>query len=101
MFYKHNPLQVYQQLFHFKNEVKQFLFPFDTGMLCYCIDEMQKFNINQLGPIYPGQALAVYLCVNHRVKYSIKGLLISATMFDELLQGSQCRIPLSNKNQTG
>ena len=53
LFYKHNPLQVYQQLFDLKNEVKQFLFPFDTGILCYCIDEMQKCNINQLGPIYP------------------------------------------------
>ena len=98
LFYKHNPLQVYRQLIHLKINLKQYSFLFDTGLVCYCMEEMKKCYTNQLGPIYPGQALAVNLCVNHRVKSKlpIKNLVISTKMFDERLPGSHCKIPFWN-----
>jgi len=42
LFYKHNPLHVYQQFIHFQADLGEFSFPFNTGMVCYCsIEEIQ------------------------------------------------------------
>ena len=95
LFYRHNPLQLYQQMIHFQTHFKQFL---DTGMLCYCLEETQKCYINQLGPIFPGQTLAINLCINHRVEVSIQYFLVSIEMYDESLPRSHCKVPLSNRN---
>ena len=98
LFYKHNPLQLYQQLIHFQTHFKRSPKLFNTGILCYCLEEIQKCNINQLGPIFPGQTLAINLCINSRVKVSIQHYLVSTEMYDETLPRSHCKVPLSNKN---
>ena len=100
LFYRQNPLQLYQQLIHFQAQFRQFPIPFqfDTGMLCYCLEETPKCNINQLGPIFPGQTLAISLCINRRVEFSVQHFLVSIEMYDETLPRSHCKVPLSNKN---
>ena len=98
LFYRHNPLQLYRQLIHFQIHFKEFPIPFHTGMLCYCLEETHKCNINQLGPIFPGQTLAISLCINSRVEFSVQHFLVSIEMYDESLSKSHCKVPLSNKN---
>ena len=98
LFYKHNPLQLYQQLICLQTRSKQIPMPFDTGMLCYCLEETQKCSINQLGPIFPGQTLVINLCINSRVEFSVQHFLVSIEMYDEILPKSHCKVPLSNRN---
>ena len=72
-FYEQNPLYVYRQFIHFQNELGNFSFPFNTGILCYCFKEQaQNCQTNTLGPVFPGQSLTIDLCINHRMKSSIK-----------------------------
>ena len=96
-FYKHNPLQVYQQFMYLKTDVGLIPIPFDTGMMCYCLEEMQKCDINQLGPIFPGQTLTIKLCINHRVELSIKTIMLSVAMY--YVVGPHCKVPVPNYNR--
>ena len=98
LFYEHNPLHVYQQFIHFQTNLGLFPFPFDTGMFCYCTEEMQKCNVNQLGPIFPGQTLSISLCINHKVEPSIKYILGSIEMYNQFLPKSHCKVPLLHIN---
>ena len=59
-------------------------------------DRDAKCNINQLGPIYPGQTLTMYLHINQRVEHP-NNALISIEMYSELLPRLHCKIPLSSK----
>ena len=95
LFYKQNPLQVYQQLVHFQTDLGQIPIPIDTGVLCYCLEKTQKCDINELGPIYPGQTLAINLCINRRVELSFKSVLVSIGMY---VEGSHCKVPTSSYN---
>ena len=97
LFYKHNPLQVYQQFIFLQDNLKHITIPFDTGYLCYCLGEIQKCNTNQLGPVYPGQTLTIHLCVNQRVKKDLQNILISIEIYTEFLPTSHCKVPLSSK----
>ena len=97
-FYKHNPLLLYQQLIRLQGHFTQISIPFDIGNVCYCLEGTQKCNINQLGPIFPGQTLAISLCINRMVVASIQHFLVSTEMYDETLPRSHCKVPLSNKN---
>ena len=72
LFYEHNPLYIYQQSIYFQTNFGVEQLPFSTGILCYCSGQLQKCDINQLHPIFPGQTLAINLCINHRVDLSIK-----------------------------
>ena len=97
LFYEHNPLYIYQQSIYFQTNFGVKQIPFDTGAICYCFRQLQKCGINQLHPIFPGQTLAINLCINHRVNLSIKTILISVEMYDALLPKSHCKVPLSSK----
>ena len=96
LFYKHNPLHVYQQFIHFQNDLREFSFPFNTGMVCYCsIEEIQQnCHINTLGPIFPGQTLTIRLCINIINEDYVP---ISIDMYDRYLPRSHCKVLLSNQ----
>ena len=96
LFYNHNPLQVYQQFIFLQDDFKHITIPFDTGILCYCLEEIQECKTNQLGPIYPGQILTIHLQINQRVKH-LNNILISLEMYSEFLPRSHCKLPLSSK----
>ena len=98
-FYKQNPLYVYQQYIHFRNDLGNFYFPFNTGILCYCLKEQsQNCFINTLGPIFPGQLLTIELCINPRITSTLKNILISINMHYAFLPKSHCKVPWSKKN---
>ena len=97
LFYEHNPLYIYQHSIYFQTNFGVKQIAFDTGAICYRLRQLQKCGINQLRPIFPGQTLAVNLCINHRVDLSIKTILISVEMYDALLPKSHCKVPLSSK----
>jgi len=95
LFYKHNPLYVYQQFIHIQNDLGEFSFPFNTGMVCYCsIEEIQpNCYINTLGPIFPGQTLTIRLCINFITENFIP-IFIDV---DRDLPKSHCKVLLSNQ----
>ena len=97
MLYEHNPLYIYQQFIYFQTNYGVVQLPFHTGALCYCLGQLEKCDINQLRPIFPGQTLAVDLCINNRANFSIKTILISVEMYDASLPKSHCKVPLSSE----
>jgi len=91
VFYKYNPLQVYQQYIHFNNESEQ-LPVFDTGLLCYCdITGKHDCQINSLGPIYPGQTVPIGLKYNRNDKF-VKLHPVSVEMYQSHLPSSHCKV---------
>ena len=86
------------EFIHFQNNLGEFSFPFNTGMVCYCsIEEIQpNCYINTLGPIFPGQTLTIRLWINFVIKSSIKYIPIFIDM-DKHLPKSHCKVLLSNQ----
>jgi len=90
-FFKCNPLEIYQQYIHFNNESGQ-LPVFDTGLLCYCdITGKHDCQINNLGPIYPGQTVTVGLKYNRNDKL-VKLHPVSVEMYQSHLPSSHCKV---------
>ena len=106
LFYKQNPLLVYQHFIHFQNDFGWHSFSFNTGLLCYCSKilkiEIQNCNINALGPIFPGQTLTISLCLNNYYYLredlnEIDIIPISIDMYSKYLTKSHCKVLLSNQ----
>ena len=101
LFYKHNPLIIYQQFIHIVTDYGHLPHFFDTGILCYCYSpELQKCNINTLGPVFPGQTLVINLCINHKVKYIYNDVLVSIQMYDDSLPKSHCKVNIIELKRT-
>ena len=98
IFYKQNPLYLYQHFIHIKNEFGQHLFPFNTGLLCYCSKaKIQNCEINTVGPIFPGQTLTISLSLNYLTENSITTIPVTIDMYSKYLTDTHCKVILSNQ----
>ena len=98
VFYKQNPLHLYQHFIHIQNDLGQHLFHFNTGLLCYCSKvEIQNCEINTVGPIFPGQTLTISLSLNYLTEAFIKTTPVSVDMYSKYLTMSHCKVILSNQ----
>ena len=93
-FYGSNPLIAHQQLFRFKNKTGIYKYSlFNTGLLCYCHDKLKSNCFtNELGLLYPGQSLGLYLTLNPSVTDN-KAIPISVKIyFESITATSICKI---------
>ena len=100
IFYKQNPLHLYQHFIHIQKDLGQHLFPFNTGLLCYCSKvEMQNCKINTVGPIYPGQTLTISLSLDYLTEDFITTMYtpVYVDMYRQYLTTSHCRVILSKQ----
>ena len=88
LYYGMNPLDVYKTQFHIAYELS----PFNTGLLCYCLDEIHpNCYTNTIMPLYPGQTLSLYLALNPKATTE-EFMPVTVKMFDEDFLHSLCSV---------
>ena len=88
LYYGLNPLDVYKAQFHTAYELS----PFNTGLLCYCPDEIHpNCYTNAIVPLYPGQTLSLYLALNPKATTK-EFMPVTVKMFDEDFLYSLCSV---------
>ena len=88
-YYGKNPINIYKKQFQ---TVKEYS-PFNTGLLCHCPDDKTQSNCyaNVLKPLYPGQALTLYLALNPNATNE-GSVPITVKMYDQDFPNSVCTV---------